>query len=245
MTIIYLALVSFVSWFISTLAGGGSPLILIPLINLLLGSQAVVPVVTTGMLLGNSQRIFLFWQDIDWKVTFWYLPGAIAGAILGAYLFTKIQLEWLQLPIALFLVITVVGYWLGKKHTFTVHAWQFLPVGFLYSFISGLVGSTGPAVNPFYLNYGLVKEQMIATKAANIVVVHVVKLFTYAAFGALTTQYLGYGLIIGLAAIPANYLGQYVLSRMNNEQFTQLVFAVTTISTVLLLWQQREFVAFL
>lgn len=104
--------------------------------------------------------------------------------------------------------LTVVGYWLGKKeHTFTVHAWQFLPVGFLYPFISGLIGSKGSAVNPFYLNYGLIKEQMIATKAANIVVVHVVKIVTYAAFGALTTQYLGYGLIIGLTAIPANCLG--------------------------------------
>lgn len=244
MNIIYLALVSFVFWFISTLAGGGSPLILTSLINLLLDSQAVVPVVTTGMLLGNYQRIFLFWQDIEWQVTLWYFPGAIAGATLGAYVFTKIQLKWLQLLIILVFVITVVGYWLGKKYSFTVHAWQFLPVGFLYSFISGLIGSTGSAVNPFYLNYGLVKEQMIATKAANIVVIHVVKIVTYAAFGALTTQYLGYGLIIGLTAVPANCLGQYVLSRMNNEQFTQLVFAVTTISTVLLLWQ-REFIAFL
>ena len=97
MPIVYLSVVSFFAWIVSTLAGGGSPFVLIPLINLLMGASSVPPVITIGMFFGNAHRVFLFWREIDWQLTAWYAPGAIAGAILGAYTFTQIHLDWLQI----------------------------------------------------------------------------------------------------------------------------------------------------
>ncbi len=244
--LVWLTLASFVSWFTSTLAAAGSPLLLIPLVSLLLGSGAVAPVITIGMLLGNSQRIFLFWSHINWKITFWYLPGAIAGAILGAYLFTQIHLEWLQLLIGLFLLLSVLGCGVKKRESsFPIKTWYFLPAGFLYAFVSGLIGSSGPLLNPLYLKYGLVKEEMIATKAANVVVIHIVKIMIYLAYGAMTPQHMGYGLAIGLAAAPGNFLGRYVLRSMSNQQFRQLALATMAITGVLMLWQQRELLQFI
>ena len=58
MLIIILTLVSFVARLPSTLAGGGSPFVLIPLVNFILGPAEVPPVITTGILLSNGQRIF-------------------------------------------------------------------------------------------------------------------------------------------------------------------------------------------
>lgn len=245
MTILLLALSSCVAWFVSSLAGGGSPFIIIPMVDFLLEAQVVPPVVTTGMLLGNFQRVLLFWQDLDWQLTWWYLPGAVSGAILGAFVFTQTQLQWLQVLLGLFLVSSIFSFGLGKKErSFRVSAWFFLPAGFVYAFLSGLIGSIGPVLNPFYLNYGLVKEKMIATKSAHVLVVHVVKLVTYAALGALTVPELGYGIVIGLAAAPGNWLGQLALRRISDEQFRQFVIALVTISGLLILWEQRDFFAF-
>ena len=244
MTIFLLVLASFIAWFISSLAGGGSPFIIVPMVNFLMDSQAVPPVVTTGMLLGNLQRTFMFWQEIDWELTWWYLPGAISGAILGAFVYTQTQLQWLQILLGLFLVSSVFSFGMGKKEkSFQVPGWFFLPTGFIYAFLSGLIGSLGPVLNPFYLNYGLVKERMIATKSAHVVVVHVAKILTYATLGVLTKSYLWYGLIIGITAIPANWLGQKVLKNISDEQFRQFVIALVTISGLLILWQQRDFFA--
>jgi hypothetical protein len=247
MTVLLLSLASFVAWFISSLAGGGSPFIIIPMVNFLMETQAIPPVVTTGMLLGNLQRVFVFWQDIDWRLTWWYLPGAILGAILGAFVFTQTQLQWLQILLGLFLVTSIFSLGFGKKEqpSFKVPSWFFLPAGFVYAFLSGLIGSIGPILNPFYLNYGLVKEKMIGTKSVHVLVVHVAKILTYATLGALTKSYLWYGLVIGMAAIPANFLGQIVLQKMSDEQFRQFVTALVTISGLLMLWQQRDFFAFL
>lgn len=240
MEIIGLTLASSISWFLSTLAGGGSPLILIPVIGLYLGAAAVPPVVTTGMLLGNFQRMCIYWQYIDWKVMWWYLPGAIVGAGLGAFVFTQTEIQWLPVLLGVFLIISTFSYNVGSQQpSFKVNAWYFLPAGFIYAFLSGLIGSTGPMLNPFYFNYGLVKEDMIATKAANVVVVHIAKIIGYAVFGAFTKSYVFYGIIIGLAAFPGNWVGQMVLEKISKERFRQLVVMFVTFSGMLMLWEQR------
>jgi hypothetical protein len=143
------------------------------------------------------------------------------------------------------MVSSVFSFGLEKKEqSFQVQSWFFLPAGFVYAFLSGLIGSIGPVLNPFYLNYGLVKEKMIGTKSAHVLVVHVAKILTYAALGALSKPYLGYGLVIGIAAIPANWLGQLALQRISDRQFRQFVMVLVTISGLLILWQQRDFFAF-
>lgn len=241
MPILALAVISFFAWFFSMLAGGGSPLILIPVISLLLGSQAVAPVITVGLLVGNSQRSLYLWNQIDWAVTWWYAPGAFAGGILGAYTLSKMHLDWLQLILALGLVGIGVNYWLSQREvTFTVKTWYFLPVSFLNSVGSALIGSTGPIMNPMYLNYGLNKEAMIATKSLNKAMLHVIKIAAYGILGEISLEYVGYGLVIGLGAIPANWLGKKVLAQMSNHRFRQLAFTFVAISGIFMLWQQRS-----
>lgn len=241
MVIITLVLVSFIAWFFSMLAGGGSPLVLIPLISLMLGSQAVAPIITVGLLMGNSQRSLFFWRDIHWGITGWYTPGALIGGILGAYTLSRIHVEWLQILIALGLVAMGLNYYLNQQETtFSVRTWYFLPVSFLNAVGSGLIGSTGPIMNPVYLNYGLNKEEMIATKSLNKAMLHLIKIAAYIVLGELSFEHLGYGVVVGLGAIPANWLGKKVLAQISNHQFRQIAFTFVAISGIFMLWQQRN-----
>lgn len=244
MPLILLGLASFVAWFVSMLAGGGSPLILIPLMNLLFSPAAVAPAITVGMLVGSSQRSLFFWNDIDWQVTAWSVPGAIAGSLLGAYALTQIRADGLQLVLAVGLLIMVVQYWRNQTTLpFALATWHFLPLTFLNAVGSGLLGSTGPLLNPFYLHYGLTKEPMIATKSINVILIHVTKLIAYAAFGMLTWQSGLCGFVIGLASIPANWLGKQVLASMSSDQFHHLVFTFVAISALFMGWGQRDLLA--
>jgi len=248
LVILLLGGTSFVAWFFSMLAGGGSPLVLIPLLSILLGTQAVAPVITTGLLVGNGQRSLFFWNKIDWQVTAWYLPGCLVGAVLGAYTLTRVQADGLQILIGMALLGMVLNYWLSRwlkfrDRGFTVKAWYFLPAAFLNAIGSALIGSTGPVMNPMYFSYGLEKEAMVATKASNKTFLHIIKLISYAGLGTLDPSHLGYGFVIGLGAIPANWLGKWVLERMTNEQFRQLVFAFVAVSGVLMIWEQRSWFA--
>jgi uncharacterized protein len=296
--IVYLSVVSFFAWIVSTLAGGGSPFVLIPLVNLLMGAASVPPVITIGMFFGNAHRVLLFWREIDWELTIWYAPGAIAGAVLGAYTFTQIHLDWLQIIIGIFLVISAFLFELEKspekpaitaidqelqtktkpidgatnasqaitelippffgessesndfnesenlvstivKPKFQLQAWHIMPAGFLKAYVSGLVGTTGPVLNPFYLRYGLVKEKMLATKATHMTIIHLFKIITYSAFAALSKEQIIAGLAIGLAAIPANLIGKALLKRMSPHQFRQVVLAFMAVGGIWMLWGQR------
>ncbi len=240
---------SFVAWFFSMLAGGGSPLVLIPLLTFLLGAPAVAPTITIGLFIGNGQRSLFFWRDIDWRVTGWYLPGCLAGSLVGAQIFTWVEADWLQILVGVALLLMVLNVWLGKylgqwlawsDRPLPVKAWHFLPVSLLNAMASALIGSTGPIMNPMYLAYGLEKEAMVATKASNKAFLHIFKLISYGVLGVLEPAHLGYGLVIGLAAVPANWLGKWVLERMTNEQFRQMVYAFVAVSGVLMIWQQRN-----
>ncbi len=263
MVLSLLGIVSFASWFLSMLAGAGSPLVLIPVVTWLCGSSAVAPVLTLGMLLGNSHRVVMFWERIDWQVTRWYFPGAVGGAVLGAYLLSLIQLDWLQWVIAIALIAMAVHYWIRNREaseesseskgepetnlsepqpSWTPPSWAFLPFAFFNGIGSALIGSTGPILNPLYINYGLLKEDMIATKAFHNSSLHVIKLIAYVYFGTITQEHLSAGLVIGAAAIPGNWLGQEVLKRMSSEQFKQAAFAFVAFSGVVMLWRQTALV---
>ena len=47
------------------------------------------------------QRVALLWEHIDWSVTRWQVPGVVLGSVLGAYAFTQVEAEGLQVFIAI------------------------------------------------------------------------------------------------------------------------------------------------
>lgn len=247
MSIVFLTLGSFASWLISTIAGGGTPMIMIPLISAFLGSAAVPPVLTTVMLCGHPQRLWLYWKDIDWCIIWWYLPGAIMGAILGAIAYTRVEVEWLPVLLAVFLIISTFSYSPKEDVTekaFPVYPWYFLPSGFIFAFLSGLIGSAGSLLNPLYVNYGLVKEDLIGTKSAHLLVVHVVKIITYTIYGVFNHTILVYGLLMGLAAFPGNWLGQKILTQISEHNFQKLLVGFVFLTSFLIFWEQRKLFLF-
>jgi uncharacterized membrane protein YfcA len=48
------------------------------------------------------------------------------------------------------------------------------------------------------------------------------------------------GLAIGLAAVPANLVGKYILSRMSPDQFRQIVLAFMGVGGIWMLWGQKD-----
>jgi uncharacterized membrane protein YfcA len=220
---------------------------MIPLIGFFLGSAAIAPVITTVMLCGHPQRLWLYWRYVDWKTMAWYLPGAIVGALLGAIAYTRIQLEWLPILLAVFLIVSTISYnWSedSVKPAFTVYPWYFLPSGFVFAFLSGIIGSTGPLLNPLYINYGLVKEDLIGTKSAHLIVVHIVKIITYGVYGVLNPIYLGYGLLMGMAAFPGNWLGRKILTQISEQNFQKLLVSFVFLTSLFIFWEQRSLLVF-
>ena len=229
----------FLAFTISTIAGGGGALILVPLINFFVTKDAVAPLVHLGNLIGRPTRIVLFWKQIRWDIAKHYLPLGLVGAVLGAWLFSTMRIEWLQIVIGLFLVSTIWQYRWGKKpRSFEMKLKYFGPLGFGVCFFSSLIGATGAVLNPFYLNYGIQKEELIATKSANSFIISIVQIGTYAKFGMLTGELWLYGIAIGLGAAGGNFLGKRLLKSISDKRFLKLVIFMMVISGLAILAQQ-------
>ena len=240
--LLFLAAAGYVAWLIGTLSGGGGALLLIPAINWVTGRpEAVAPVIAMATLIDAPVRVRLFWQHIRWEVVRWYLPGAVAGAILGGYIFANTDAPWLKVLAGLFLISTVFQYGFGtKERSFRMRLWAFTPIGFVVALVSGIIGEAGPVLNPFYLNYGVQKEAMIGTKSVNSLGMQTTKLASYFAFGAMFREFLIYGLVIGLAAAAASWTGKHLLGRMGGKRFRQIVIALMVLTGCIMLWQERR-----
>jgi uncharacterized membrane protein YfcA len=241
--LLILAAAGYVAWLISILSGGGA-LMLIPVLTWAVGPRAVAPVIAMVTLFDAPVRLRLFWKHVQWRVVRWYLPGAIAGAMLGGYVFAKSEAKWLKVVAALFLISTVFQFQFGRrKESFPMRLWMFTPVGFVVALVSGIIGEAGPVLNPFYLNYGVEKEEMIGTKSVNSIGMQATKIASYFAFGALLKEFLIYGLVIGIAAASASWTGKLLLARMHGTRFRQMVVTLMVITGGIMLWQERATLA--
>jgi len=226
------------AFIVSTLAGGGGALILVPLLHATVGANQTSVVLNLGTFIGRPTRLLLFWSDINWRIVVYYAPAAIIGAWLGAYLFTFIKLTWLQLFIGIFLISTLWQFrWGNKQRSFSMPPPAFIPLGFLVSILGTLVGALGPILNPFYLNAGLLKESMVATKTANSFLMGIAQLGGYAYFGLLTNETMAYGLALGGGAIIGNIIGKRTLQKISTTAFMQWVIALMVMSGIVLIYK--------
>ena len=113
--ILFLFIAGVITFSISTISGGGGALMLIPLLNLIVGTTKTAPIINLGAFISRPSRIILFWKNIVWKVFWYYVPSAILGAFLAAWFFSEIKINWLQIIVALFLISTFFQYRFGKK----------------------------------------------------------------------------------------------------------------------------------
>lgn len=102
-------------------------------------------------------------------------------------------------------------------------------------FISGLMGAVGLLFNRLYLKYGLTKEEIIATRAANEISLHLIKLITYVYLGLYSTTAFYLGISIAAASIVSSLTIVYVLPRISELLFRKIGFGAMVLSGFLLL----------
>lgn len=226
------------SFTISTVTGGGGAMTLLPLLNLWFGVKATAPILNLAMTIGRPVRFILFWKSINWKFSLYYIPTALLGVWLGSFVLLELPSTWFQLLIGLFLMSTVFQFNFGKKkRSFNMKKIYFAPLGLVVGFLGTLTGGLGPVLNPFYLNSGLEKEELIGTKTANSFLVGVAQVWLYADVGILNKKLTIEGLVLGAGIILGIFFGKRILKNMSSKLFHFLFLAMMFISGFVLVFK--------
>lgn len=237
-TDILLFLVSVAAFLLSTICGGGASLVLLPMLGQVLKRAQAPAALSIGTAFSSLSRAIFFRAHIRWRIVAWFLPLALPGVWLGASLLVHINPVYLEMLMGLFLVANMPL--LLKRMPANETAKQpagyaVLLIGATAGFVSGLTGAVGLLFNRFYLSYGMSKEAIVATRAANELLLHVGKVFIYSLFGLLSAQALRYGLIIAAAAVAAAWLAKRVLPLISGMTFRRIGFAAMVVSGMSLL----------
>ena len=239
MLYLYLFLAAFLAFSLSAFCGGGAGLLLIPILGYSLPVNQVPAALTLGATTSSFSRIWIFFKAIRWDMAKLFLPTAMVGVVLGVEMLSYLEPMYLELCMSIFLISNLP--WLFRKQErkhavlFPIPPWQLRIVGFLAGFISGLTGAVGVLFNRFYFRYGLDNHEIVATRAANEVLLHLIKLYLYAALGLFQLKTVGIGLIVALAAVLSSSFMKFVLPRVSRELFMRAGYSAMVISGVLML----------
>jgi len=237
--IILLFSATILAFWISAICGGGASLILVPLLNLVLPTSVVPFSLTVGTFASSVSRIIVFKKHIRWQIFFWFVPFSLPAVIVGAWIIKFVNPLYLELLVGLFLIVNIPELFRKKQE---IDAEQkpyprviLAIVGFFAGFISGITGAIGLLFNRFYLRYGLTKEEIVATRAANEIFLHSIKLIIYLLLGLYSTNAILLGLVIAVASIVSSYSVKYILPYLSEFVFRRIGYGAMVVSGIVLL----------
>lgn len=230
--------IAIVSFGISAVCGGGASFILLPALGLMLPAAKVPAALSIGTAVSSISRIAVFKKHVRWDIVAWFVPPALPAVWLGAKLLSSINPVWLEFVIGIFLVVNLPFIFKPGKTTLAEQKsrWWLPVIGLATGFLSGLTGAVGLLFNRFYLTYGLSKEEIIATRAANELLLHLIKIVLYGIFGLLSVQALGAGMALSVAAILSAWLMKRILNFFSENGFRRTGFMAMVLSGVVMLF---------
>ncbi|MFT9089942.1 MAG: sulfite exporter TauE/SafE family protein [Gluconacetobacter sp.] len=218
-------IVSTMAFGLSAVSGGGAGLILMPLLGLVLPAAQIPATLSIGTAASSAARIVSFRNAIRWDVVRHFAPTALPFAALGAWALSRMNPVYLSLLLGLFMVGNLPLIFRkpsADPRLKPIHPTWLHLLGAAAGFISGFTGAVGLIFNGFYYRLGLRKEEIVATRAANEIMLHVLKIILYAAFGLLSTEAVAAGAAVATAGILSSIIMGYMLPYLHERLFRHI-----------------------
>ncbi|MFM2285776.1 MAG: hypothetical protein RLZZ543_1273 [Bacteroidota bacterium] len=239
-SLILVFILSYLAFSISAICGGGAGLLLLPLLGRTVAISQVPAALSIGTFSSSASRLLLFYKKINWGIVKYFVPAALPAVWLGAWLLRFINPLYLEIVLGIFLVSNLPFIFRSTKGESLSEQPKnslLLLIGFVAGFLSGLTGAVGLLFNRFYLRYGMSKEEIIATRAANEIVLHLFKLVLYGLFGLITSNVIGVGIVVAIAAISSSLSIRFILPLISENAFRKIGYSAMVVSGILLIGQ--------
>ena len=217
------------------LIGFGSSIILMPALVLAVGPREAVPIIAIAGLMANLSRVIVWWRAVEWRVAAAFSVTAIPMSALGARTLVALDAQKIQLALGIFFLAMIPARRWLLAAGFRIGLPGMALVGVVIGFLSGVVTTVGPINTPFFLAYGLVKGPFISTEALASAMMGLTKAGVFRTFGALPTETLLVGLLVGGAVTVGSWASKQLMSKIETSSFQLLMDGVLLVAALILL----------
>ncbi len=222
-TLVLVALAAFATACFHSVAGFAGALLLSVCLAPLIGVRAVVPVVALAMIISNSNRILLFWHQIDWKAYRAIMITGLPGIVVGAVIYLYLPVKAIAFVMGCFLLLSIPLRRVFKKRNYHVGYRGLSVVAIVYGVISGTVFGGGIILGPFLLGAGIVGQGLVGLVAALGLTLNITKTVVFGAGSLLDREMISLGVVVGLCTIPGGMLGKWIVKNTDIEIHTVIV----------------------
>jgi uncharacterized membrane protein YfcA len=210
--------------------GALMPLVLVPIV----GAEPVVPIIAISALFTNTSRAIAFRPVIDWRRGLIILVAAIPTTMLGAWGYTMLTGTGAMLVIGTMLALSVPLRRLSRRHGLKLSEGGLGIASFFWGVVVGGTSGAGIILLSMLMAVGLEGAAVIATDAAISVLIGIVKIGVFGAFGAVDARVVAVALLIGCVAFPGAFLAKALVDRLPVHVHTAILDAVVVCGGLLM-----------
>lgn len=229
-----LVLVAGLTSMLTASLGAGGGVMLLGVMAQILPTQVIIPLHGVVQLGSNAGRATMSWKHINWRTIGLFLPGAIAGALIGKYVLVVLPYGLMYLTIAVFILYLC---WGPKLPKLVLGKWGIVIGGVVTTFLTLFVGATGPIVAAFIKQISIDRFRTVATFAAAMSLQHICKIVVFENSGFDLKPWLPLLLCMIISGVMGTWVGLRIMKRLPEQLFQNIFNWVLTLLALRLIWQ--------
>ncbi|MGO9931775.1 MAG: sulfite exporter TauE/SafE family protein [Steroidobacteraceae bacterium] len=194
------------------------------------------------LIFGDFVAVFAYRQHTQWRYVWRLFPWTALGVVLGYLTLGRISDHTTKSLIGGIIVsLAALSFWRrynpspDDKRTAALHWPVAALIGVIAGFITLVANAAGPLMAIYLVAMRLPKMEYVGTAAVFFMLLNLFKVPFMVDLGLITVQSFGFNLMLAPAVLLGAVAGRWLLIRVNQTLFEQLVLVLSAIGGILLL----------
>jgi uncharacterized membrane protein YfcA len=236
MELIIIGLCAILTSTISSVIGMGGGVTLLSILSVVLPYHLLIPIHGIVQLVSNLSRTFYLRKNIKWNFATPFILGTPIGFLVSYFILKKVtDPNTYFLILALFILYTIFKP--KRIPHFKLRSFGWFVLGIASGIQGSLIGATGPLIAMFYLRDDISKEEVIATKAFQQIIVHLLKIPLFLSLDFSYIEHWDYLSVLCIGALVGTFLGVKLLHKVDEKIFKILFKSVLFIAAIRLIYK--------
>lgn len=205
-------------------------------------SKQASGIVLPLLIFGDFVAVFSYRRHTQWRYLWRLFPFTAAGVVLGYFTMGSISDRHARLMIGAIIVsLAALSYWrryrsIQSDAAASHRSWVFAAsIGVLAGFITLIANAAGPVMAIYLVSMRLPKLEYVGTAAMFFMCLNLFKVPFMVGLGLITVHSFGFNLLLAPAVVLGAFAGRWLVARINQALFENLVLILSAIAGILLL----------